>query len=170
MHAAIQPVLYPWINQIHVSLVWRQGQCHKIKLTKPTNFYISFCDYSPAALLYSYKQSCSLMHKYPSSAHVGYVHTHPLLGVQTYRFTCICSGRCGYSSFMLCCSTESTAPHNPLIHMPGTPQGHVTHLSCCCLLHLFALNLRRFLTVFCREAAPHGLSHHARKLLLVMSD
>lgn len=64
--------------------------------------------------------------------------------VQTYLFTHICSGRGRWSSFiLLCCSTKSLLHtiHWSTCQVQGTPQGLVTHLSSCCLLHLFVLSV-----------------------------
>lgn len=63
-----------------------------------------------------------------------------------------------------------TTPHNPLIHMPGTrhPTGSCNTLELLLLVASVCVECR-FLTMFCREAAPQGISHDA-KLHLVVSD
>lgn len=110
---------------------------------------------SSALPLHAYSRSC--MHKYSSPAHVGYMHTHPLLGVQVYLFTHICSGRCRYSSFIC----TSAAPHNPLIHMSARRHPTRSHSTLEVLLLVAPMyggltnQLEcKLLTAFCREAAP----------------
>lgn len=98
------------------------------------------------------------IHGYLSPAHVGYMHTYPLLGVQVYLVTRIWSGRCGYSSFI--CTWA--APHNPLIpHASKGAPHRVTHSTLKVSLLVAPLYGRstnwqegRLLTAFCREAAP----------------
>ena len=96
------------------------------------------------------------------------MHTHPLLGVQVYLFTRVCSGRCGYSGFMSTCG----APHNPLVHMPARRHPTRSHSTRGVLLlgaPVYGGSTNqlecRLLTAFCREAAPPGLceGHDADK-------
>lgn len=70
----------------------------------------------------------------------------------------------------LCCA----APQNPLLHTSTDPCARHPTRSCNTLeLLLLVASIYvecRFLTVFCREAAPHGINHDAQKLLLMVSD
>lgn len=108
------------------------------------------------------------MHKHPSPAHVGYIHTHPLLQVQVYPFMRICSERCGCSSFICTCA----GPRNLLMHMPARRRPTRSHSTLKVLLLVPPVYGRltnqlecRLLTAFWRKAVPPGLceGHDADK-------